>query len=264
MKTFRQFIKEQQQEAEPWNSRGVLRVGNKIFVGVQHGVAPTFEPKIEAEIQNNMAQNGYYHEGNGGDAKALKNITKNQPYNGSWDDLHETQRFTDPKTRLKISPYYHMNRFFGNSPEGTASNIKDLTNENSSIRDVMYSVGRPLIFPDKKRGSSMAKDEMNKFWDLADDKTKEFGNLPATKENLQAFVNHGAKQIWDGNDIKRDTPMGQMAYQDQNTDREGWLLSKKAPAGVYYIGSGHIPSMVNTLTNANLPHNLTGGSHAAK
>lgn len=256
MKRFKHFLREQQRE-EPLDSRGVISHNGRIFVGVNHGVTPKLNADTNTIIQNAMKQNGYYHEGNGGDAEALKPLTGKHKYNGSWDDKIESDLHSDKNGNV-VSPHYHMNRFFGNSPDGTKKSIEKLTNPNATIRNTLHN-NRNFLFSDKKNGSTMSHNEMEKFFDNADEETQKHGDMPATKENLQKFVDHGNKQIWDGNDVRRDTPLGNMAHQDQVKDREGWLINH-APTGVYYIGSGHIPSIAKQLERGS--YTMIGGSHA--
>lgn len=251
MKTFKQFLKEQQEE--PWNSRGILRVGDKIFVGVEHGVTPRLDPKMHDEIQQHMDKHGYWHEGNEGDAQALEKITKGKKYNGSYDEkLINGKLYVDEKGQ-RFTPHYHMSNLFGNLPGGPQEKqlAQSLSHDKLNIKDAIVKnqgkvFGAPIRNPDE-------------FFNQLPKNHQKFLNLPATPENMLNFVQNGAADTWQDNK-NPDTSLGNMARKTQ-TERENHLLNK-APPGVYYIGSGHISSMVNTLKTTNIPHSLVGGTHA--
>lgn len=257
MKTFKQWLKEQ--GPEPVNSRGVLVHGNKIFVGVAHGTTPQIDSETQALIHQHMAKHGYWHEGNAGDAPVLKSITKGFQYRGSYDeDLINPNLYKDENGK-RFTPHYHLANMFGNSSEGTKQTIQRLSsNQNMSIRDAIKKHSS-WLFPD----APMKPEHVDKFFSEAGSEYESLGNTKATTENLARFIQKGAADTWSDNETK-DTPVGNMAKRVQKTDREGFLLSDRSPPGVYFIGSGHIPSMSKMASEAGKPARLIGGSHASQ
>lgn len=253
MKSFRQFLEEAQESP---NSRGVLVHGNKIFVGVEHGVKPTFSPEVHNMIQSHMQQHGYYHEGNGGDAKALSGITGNHQYHGSWDDSVDKHLHTDSNGN-RFTPYHHLSNLFGNSPEGTQQTVNTLSNNpNTTIRDAIKQNSHKL-YP----GAPVAPQHVDKFFNEAGQKFSRMADQPATPDNLHAIFKAGRNDCWDENGAEKNTPIGNMASKF-NSDREDHILSNKSGPGVYFIGSGHLPSMVSKLRNNGVQSKYIGGSTA--
>jgi hypothetical protein len=247
MKTFRQFFEENlQNPPESPNSRGVLVHNNKIFVGVEHGVTPQLSPEVHNMIQQHMQQHGYHHEGIGGDAEALKPITGNHQYRGSWDyDSVNKHLYTDSNGN-RFTPHHHLTSMFSNSAEGTENHISMLSkNPNTSIRDSIKQNSHRL-FPD----APLHPDHVDKFFNEAGEKYSSMADKPATAENVRNMLQTGRNDIWDGNE-HRNTPIGNLSQRVQD-DREKHLLSDKSPPGVYFIGSGHLPSMVKRIPGSKL------------
>lgn len=251
MLRFRQYINEAK---EPVNGRGVLIHGNKIFVGVSHGQTPKLDTKTNAMIQQHMDKHGHWDEGNGGDAEATRPITGKRQSNGSYDeDLINKQLYTDENGN-RFSPHHHVTNLFGNLPGGEQENnlISTMSLPDKTIHDTILH-HQNHFFP------GLGQKGMSDFRTASDKKTASMLDLPATEKNVRKFIQHGTKQSWSGNE-NPDTPLGRMARQVQ-TDREEHLLNK-APAGVYFIGSGHIPSMSKRLEGRKEQHQLIGGSTA--
>ena len=241
---------------EPPNSRGVLVHGNKIFVGVNHGITPTLDKKTQSLIQQHISQHGHWDEGNGGDAEATKPITGNNESKGSFDtELVNKNLYTD-RDGNRFTPYHHLTNLFGNKPgsEQEKTVASQLTDEKLSIRDALIK-HNSKIYSDAPVDSN----SVNRFFGKAGEDYQKIAQQKATAENVRSFLSKGTNDAWQGNE-NPDTPIGRMARQVQ-TERENYLMDK-APAGVYFIGSGHLPSMTNTLQSRGVSHKLIGGSHA--
>lgn len=253
MKTFKQFMWEQ--KGEPPNSRGVMVHGDKIFVGVSHGTTPTFDSKTQKMIQQHIQQHGHWDEGNGGDAEVTRPITGDAKSRGSFDeDLVNKDLYTD-KEGKRFTPYHHITNLFGNLPgsEQESNIAKTLSNDKTSLRDALLKNHHKIFNTHTSEGA------VNRFLAHAGSDYEEMAKKPATHENVKAFLSKGTKDAWEGNN-NPDTGVGRMARKVQ-TERENYLMDR-APAGVYFIGSGHLPSMSRTLQDRGVQHTMIGGSHA--
>ena len=253
MKTFRQFITEATQPKEGPNTRGVLIHAGKMFVGIEHGKTPQFSPAIQQMVQKHAKEHGHWDEGNGGDAPVTKPIVKGKSQ-GSWDeDLVSRDLYTD-KQGKRFTPHHHLTSLFGNlsGSEQEKQLASTMSNKNYSVRDAIVK-NQHKVFPDAPVRNP------EKFFSALGKDYNEALDSPATPENMHKFIQKGAADTWHGND-NPDTPLGQMARQVQ-TDREDHLINK-APPGVYFIGSGHLPSMKKRLEDSQLSHHMIGGSTA--
>jgi len=256
MRTFKQFLKEQQEaKQEPANSRGVLIHGNKIFVGIQHGVTPTHDKETSSLIQQHITQHGHWDEGNGGDANVTKPITGNAESRGSFDeDLINKNLYTD-KEGNRYTPHHHLTNLFGNLPgSDQEKTIADkLSDDKLSLRDALIKHHTKIFDAPTSEGA------VDRFLGKAGSHFQKMGQKRATPEHIKKFLSQGTKETWEGNN-NPDTGMGRMARQVQ-LERENYLMDK-APAGVYFIGSGHLPSMSQTLQSRKIKPNMIGGTHA--
>jgi hypothetical protein len=253
MKTFKQFLFENEQTQEKPNSRGILFHNDKIFVGVNHGVTPQLSPDIQKIVRSHAEQHGHWDEGNGGDAEVTKPLVKKQS-KGSWDeDLINRDLYTDKK-RKRFTPHYHLTNIFGNKPgsEQEKNLAHSMSDNNLSVKDAIIK-NQNKLFP-----HAPVKNPEDFFENLGKD-YHEAIHARATPDNIHNFIKRGAADTWHGND-NPDTPLGRMARQVQ-TDRENHLIDK-APPGVYFIGSGHIPSMQKRLQDSGQSYRLVGGSKA--
>lgn len=256
MKTFKQFMCEQKKpEQEPANSRGVLVHGNKIFVGVQHGVTPNLDQKTHAMIQQHIQQHGHWDEGNGGDAEVTRPITGNAKSRGSFDENLVNRNLYTDKDGNRYTPHHHLTNLFGNLPgsEQEKNIANTLADEKLSLRDALIKHHGKIFDAPTSSGA------VDRFLAKGGEEYQKMGQQKASAKNVRRFLSKGTAESWNGNE-NPDTGMGRMARQVQ-TERENFLMDK-APAGVYFIGSGHLPSMVNTLTQRNIKPNMVGGSHA--
>lgn len=261
LKEFKQYAQQlieaiQETTAEPVNSRGVLHVGNKIFVGVNHGKTPDIDSHTRSIVQNHITKYGHWDEGNGGDAEATRPITGDAQSRGSYDeDLINKKLYTNEKGE-RFTPYHALTNMFGNVPRSKAerSVARQLTDKSLSLRDA-------IIKNHTKFFSAPASEaDVDRFIKEAGPHFQRMAGKKATTRNVLRFIQRGAKEGWKGNS-NPDTGIGNMIRKSQ-LERENYLLGSESPAGVYFIGSGHIPSMKGTLEQAGTMHNLVGGSHA--
>jgi len=256
MRTFLQHLVENKEvEKELPNSRGVLIHGSKLFVGVSHGTPPELTPQVHAMVKHHIKQYGHWNEGDGGDAKVTRNITGKAKAHGSFDtDMIDKALYTDKKGRRFLAPH-HISNLFGNLPKSPqeAGVINTLTNSNMTLRDSVAANH------DKILGSRASPEDVDTFFKQAGPHFERMSQKPADQRNVQRFIRRGAKDGWKGNE-NPDTGVGNMIRQAQ-LERENYLLDK-APPGVYFIGSGHLPSMSETVRSRGIKPRLIGGSHA--
>ena len=256
MRTFLQHLVENKEvEKELPNSRGVLIHGSKLFVGVSHGTPPELTPQVHAMVKHHIKQYGHWNEGDGGDAKVTRNITGKAKAHGSFDtDMIDKALYTDKKGRRFLAPH-HISNLFGNLPKSPQESgvINTLTNPNMTLRDSV-TVNHDKIF-----GARASPEDVDTFFKQAGPHFERMSQRPADQRNVQRFIRRGAKDGWKGNE-NPDTGVGNMIRQAQ-LERENYLLDK-APPGVYFIGSGHLPSMSETVRSRGIKPRLIGGSHA--
>lgn len=212
---------------------GLMFFGNnKVLVGDNHSDPIELSKDLQDKIVNIGKQYGYYGEGSGiSNNPAVKNsevykalIDAEAKDKGSWDALIKPPNKSD-----------FLYALFANVKEN--NRLKKLlaaVQEGDTIYDVIQRTKNDFA---ATKGTSNS--DLDKFLkDISG--TYDFVKLskqPATKENLNNFLNKGESDMWPENWKKYPNPSGKVA-RNATKFRDEWII--KAGPGVYFIGNGHL------------------------
>lgn len=117
---------------------------------------------------------------------------------------------------------------------------------------VGVNYGKPLELT--PQAHALVKYHIKKYghWDEADGSGK--------KDYRHITGKHKSRGSFDSDLVGAAFKKNPDALKDPET-RNSYLLDK-APPGVYFIGSGHLPSMSETVRSRGIKPRLIGGSHA--
>lgn len=199
--------------------------GRMVFVGVEHGKAPTLPDGVRRQIQAAGQQHGFYYEGNGDDRAPVQKAFGDLSYKGSMDDL-----VTVPNGGRSNFLY----TMFSNPPEQTAQMVDKIAAGGGTILDALHA-NRDNISHEAVRGQ-LSRDDIAQFLDNTG-----FGadaDKPATRENLQSLMQRGAAQMWPDNWQEFPNPAGKVAHAAE-TARLSSIAGRGS--GVYFIGADNLP-----------------------
>lgn len=225
MKTFKQFISEQKKSEAP---RGVIFDGNKVFVGKEHMEPLVLSDELVEKIKEIGDKYGYWYEGSGGgDVPTTTGFNNKSKYEGSWDNEFQ-------KTVKGYPPEYLYTIFANTNVNHQRDN---LLNPSISIFDsIMKSHKKFGYFKNREIDDSTLK----KFLSMCSEKDVDFlklSELPATKENVNMFLDKGESLSWPKNWKEYPNNAGKVAKKVEDA-RNTFLLNRKT--GVYFAGSGHL------------------------
>jgi len=225
MKTFKQFISEQKKSEAP---RGVIFDGNKVFVGKAHMEPLVLSDELVEKIKEIGDKYGYWYEGSGGgDVPTTTGFNNKSKYEGSWDNEFQ-------KTVKGYPPEYLYTIFANTNVNHQRDN---LLNPSISIFDsIMKSHKKFGYFKNRELDDSTLK----KFLSMCSEKDVDFlklSELPATKENVNMFLDKGESLSWPKNWKEYPNNAGKVAKKVEDA-RNTFLLNRKT--GVYFAGSGHL------------------------
>ena len=225
MKTFKQFISEQKKSEAP---RGVIFDGNKVFVGKAHMEPLVLSDELVEKIKEIGDKYGYWYEGSGGgDVPTTTGFNNKSKYEGSWDNEFQ-------KTVKGYPPEYLYTIFANTNVNHQRDN---LLNPSISIFDsIMKSHKKFGYFKNRELDDSTLK----KFLSMCSEKDVDFlklSELPATKENVNMFLNKGESLSWPKNWKEYPNKAGKLAKKVEDA-RNTFILNRKT--GVYFAGSGHL------------------------
>ena len=225
MKTFKQFISEQKKSEAP---RGVIFDGNKVFVGKEHMEPLVLSDELVEKIKEIGDKYGYWYEGSGGgDVPTTTGFNNKSKYEGSWDNEFQ-------KTVKGYPPEYLYTIFANTNVNHQRDN---LLNPSISIFDsIMKSHKKFGYFKNRELDDSTLK----KFLSMCSEKDVDFlklSELPATKENVNMFLDKGESLSWPKNWKEYPNNAGKVAKKVEDA-RNTFLLNRKT--GVYFAGSGHL------------------------
>ena len=225
MKTFKQFISEQKKSEAP---RGVIFDGNKVFVGKAHMEPLVLSDELVEKIKEIGDKYGYWYEGSGaGDVPTTTGFNNKSKYEGSWDNEFQ-------KTVKGYPPEYLYTIFANTNVNHQRDN---LLNPSISIFDsIMKSHKKFGYFKNRELDDSTLK----KFLSMCSEKDVNFlklSELPATKKNVNMFLDKGESLSWPKNWKEYPNNAGKVAKKVEDA-RNTFLLNRKT--GVYFAGSGHL------------------------
>lgn len=231
MKTFKQFIREQKESIAP---QGVIFKGNNVaYVGTEHEVPVQMSDELLARVKAIGNKHGYWYEGSGGDADTnAKTFGGRKSYEGSWDD--------DFRNDVKGFPYQFIYTLFANTK---------VNGQKESIIDPKLSIFDSIIknqkkfsfFKDREFGTKELTEFLRKSSE-SDTNFLEMSKKPATKENVNAFIDKGEALSWPKNWEEYPNNAGKVA-KEANDARDKYLLSRTE--GVYFAGAGHLKSLID-------------------
>ena len=222
---FKHFLYEQKKSEAP---RGVIFDGNKVFVGKAHMEPLVLSDELVEKIKEIGDKYGYWYEGSGaGDVPTTTGFNNKSKYEGSWDNEFQ-------KT-VKGYPPEYLYTIFANTNVNHQRDI--LLNPSISIFDsIMKSHKKFGYFKNREIDDSTLK----KFLSMCSEKDVNFlklSELPATKENVNMFLDKGESLSWPKNWKEYPNNAGKVAKKVEDA-RNTFLLNRKT--GVYFAGSGHL------------------------
>lgn len=210
----------------------VVMLGDKAFVGVEHGSRYTIDEADKQALDRLAQRFGVWYEGSGGDVESSGLFGSKDAYAGSWDD-----KFAQT---IKGHPPEFLYTLFTNVDANQQDKI--LTNPDKTIFESVMAA-QDAISPLKGRNfdektlreflSKSSQDGIN-FVDMA--------KAPATPENVEKFLRTGEQLMWPEEGEQYTSAAGKMA-QRANEMRQEFLLSQ--PGGVYVVGSDHLEALKN-------------------
>lgn len=237
MKTFKQFIREQKESVAP---QGIIFKGDNVaYVGDEHGIPIKLSDELLVKVKSIGKQYGYWYEGSGGSADTnAKTFGSRKSYEGSWDD--------DFRKEIKGYPYEFIYTLFANTK---------VNNQKESITDPKLSIFDSIIknqkkfsyFKDREFGPKELTEFLRKSSE-SDTNFLEMSKKPATKENVNTFIDKGEALSWPKNWEEYPNNAGKIA-KEANDARDKYLLNRTE--GVYFAGAGHLKSLIDmdkTLT----------------
>jgi len=225
MLSFKQFLYEQKKSEAP---RGVIFDGNKVFVGKAHMEPLVLSDELVEKIKEIGDTYGYGYEGSGGrDVPTTTGFNNKSKYEGSWDNEFQ-------KTVKGYPPEYLYTIFANTNVNHQRDN---LLNPSISIFDsIMKSHKKFGYFKNREIDDSTLK----KFLSMCSEKDVDFlklSELPATKKNVNMFLDKGESLSWPKNWKEYPNNAGKVAKKVEDA-RNTFLLNRKT--GVYFAGSGHL------------------------
>jgi len=233
-KLFENFIAEAASKAP----QGVLFLEpNKVLIGDNHRDAVELSQDLYDKIVDLANQYGYYGEGSG--IEYNKGVTKSKIYKqfknsaakylGSWDD-----KIVIPADKK----YAYIYALFSNPTENDrVPKLMSKLEPGETIFDLLNRTYDDWTQP----GLGLTSEDLKRFLQEMSEKGYDFYELsqqPVTRERLQIFIDAGDKLMWPDNWEEYPNKAGKLARQE-TIIRDTWLI-QKAPAGVYFIGSGHL------------------------
>lgn len=205
---------------------------NKVLVGDNHSSPIELSKDLQDKIVNIGKQYGYYGEGSGiSNNPAVKNsevykalLNTKAKDKGSWDALIKPPNKSDFLYALfaNVKANHRLKKLLAAVQEGDT--IYDLIQRTKN--DFAATKGTSNSDLDK-----FLKDISGTY------NFVELSKQPATKENLNNFLNKGESDMWPGNWKEYPNPSGKVA-RNATKFRDEWII--KAGPGVYFIGNGHL------------------------
>ena len=254
MKKFKEFLLEESSQAP----HGVFFYKDKIIVGAKHRQPVKISNKSLIEkIQNHGKKDGYFYEGDGGDAKQpLFNLSTVKDYKSGYDN--------DFNKSLKEFPYQQVSMIAGNTNVNKQYDhiAKHAENGKKSIFDgILEYINKGL--PDNNNFPELTPKILEKFLKRVNflDRAK---NTKATKENAKKFITDMENEGYEHKDSKGKYDWKEANTEMQKVSQEGedlrnYYILDKAKPGVYIIGSGHLESMKRILNDRNEDYDMVGG-----
>ena len=217
-----------QVEAKP---DSVVMLGDKAFVGVDHGSNVNVAEKDRFALEQLAKQYGVWYEGSGGDVESSGFFGPQSAYAGSWDDKFAAT--------VKGHPPEFLYTLFTNVDANKQEQV--LTDSDKTIFESIMSA-QDAVSPLK--GRNFDKNTLQKFLSKASQEGVNFIDMaaaPATPENVEQFLRTGEKLMWPEEGWENyPNPAGKLA-QRANELRQEFLLSQ--PSGVYVVGSDHLQAL---------------------
>lgn len=209
----------------------VVMIGDKAFVGVDHGSRANVNEKDKPTLERLAKQYGVWYEGSGGDVESTGFFGPQSAYAGSWDDKFAAT--------VKGHPPEFLYTLFTNVDANKQDEV--LTNPDKTIFESIMSA-QDAVSPLK--GRTFDKGTLQKFLSKASQEGVDFVDMaaaPATPENVEQFLRTGEKLMWPDEGWENyPNPAGKLA-QRANEMRQEFLLSQ--PGGVYVVGSDHLQAL---------------------
>lgn len=249
MKSFKQYITENNSDAP----RGIIFHGEKkAFVGKGHGEALKVSDDLLTKIKAIGDKYGYWYEGDGGDVSTSTGFSNKKDYEGSWDDeFIKMQKGYDPAFLYTIFTNTNVNKQKKYIPANGMTIFQ-------SIMKLQTKIG---YMKDRKFDG----DTLTQFLKQCSENDVDFvqmSKLPATKENVNKFLDKGEKLMWpEKNWDKYPNRAGKLA-EKIDILRNQYLIDIES--GIYFAGSGHLIELKKMLKRQNESFTMIGGEDSGK
>ena len=230
MKSFKEFFYEDKQKSPALY--GVIFRGDKVaYVGKNHELPLKVSNEIYKKIKDIGDKYGYWYEGDGGDVSTSTGFSDKSKYRGSWDDAFV-------KT-VKGYPPEYLYTIFANTKVNHQR--ENLLNDSISIFDSIMKAQKKIAYLQDRK---FDKATLKKFLIMCSEKNVDFielSKLPATKNNVNMFLNKGEKLSWPKNWEEYPNKAGKVAKKVDDA-RNTFLIGRTS--GVYFAGSGHLTELL--------------------
>lgn len=246
---------------------GVLTLGDKIYVGVNHGhPVEIADADLVKKIREHGKRHGYFSEGSSDStnpvdrAQPLFGLKELKDYAGSWDD--------DRLRRMKATGFkpHNFSILASNVDINWPSVGQKMVDPNKSILDSMTDVnkGAPWF---KSVDAPVTREHISDYLTQASEGVKGRENFAewargkkATRKNVRKFLHTLERYSWpdNWNTDKYESGAHRLALTETR-ERDAHTIDHMGP-GVYFAGSGHLKSIANELKRRKLNHELLGGS----
>ena len=237
MKSFKQYIIES--SSDPI---GVVTHGNKIIVGVEHGVSfSTSDSRLKSQIKKYGRKHGFYYEGKpGADIKqsdlGLKDVSD---YKGGFDKI----RLQQQKKSQNIKPH-NLSLIFGNVDINWNNGISNHF-KSGTVFDGIHSWARGHF------GDFVTTNHVSDLLKASSENTNhDFLSLAKKTHSTggKQFLGKIEKIAWPDNWATKKRTAGPEKLVDAETRERDEHLIHHMPAGVYVIGGGHLDSIKKVIS----------------
>jgi hypothetical protein len=235
-----ELLKEMSANATNIAPQGVifLQPNTKVLVGDNHHDPVELSEDLFDAILKIGRSYGYYGEGIGIEhnpgviSSKIYNalVDTKSTYKGSWD-----KRIEIPEEEK----YVYIATLFSNPTENKRiPTLMGKVEKGDTIFDLLSRTFDDYTEP----GLGLGANDLKKFLEEMSEQGIDFIKLskqPATKENLQSFVDKGEKLMWPKVGWEKYPNKAGKLVRRETEIRDKWII-KDSPPGVYFIGSGHL------------------------
>ncbi len=232
---------------------GLLMFGDdKILVGDRHGVPLKMSQDLIDIIIKIGTTHGFYGEGIGYEHNDAITNSVFWPYvkkngKGSWDDLVTSNNYSDFLYAIFANP--EANKRF--------EKLKSARNNDDTIYDLLQRTKNDWTAKQNHKHTDEDLDNFLKDASNASIPNQNFVKMAqqaATDTNIKRFLELGEAAQWPENWEEYPNNAGKVARRATKI-RDMWLIN--APAGVYFVGCGHLRDIIKMKNNKN-PKSIGG------